>query len=192
MTAPLNYLCIKTLTAPKTGLNAKGGISYAVLRDTEGADIYFCLIANEAGGYHSQEPVSLSAILRCLEAIDTSQPIPAKTFKSAFVGKSANNSGFLVAALRNESILVAAPDVSYQHMLGDNLDEWRKAVMNAPAEPFELPSRKKEKTVTKDITNAADEGTGKSRQSKKAHKSAAARLALPSLEIGGNQDDDPA
>lgn len=189
MNTPISYLRIKTLTAPKTGLNAKGGVSYAVLRDAEGKDVYFCLLGNDGGGYHSQEAVSLSAIMRCLAGINTNVPIPASTFKSAFIGQSANNSGFLAAVLRNESLLAPNPDATHQHLLGDNFDEWRTRMLNARAEPFDLPSRKKEKPVAAIITNSADENPPEHRRSRKSHKSAAERRELPSANLDGGTDD---
>ena len=116
MNTTTQFLCIKTLTAPKTGLNAKGAITYAVLRDTASTDIYICLLGNEGGGYYSQEAVSLTAIEQCLAGLDPSGVIPSKVFKAAFSGKSVNNSGFLAAVLRSELLLQPNPDAAHQHL----------------------------------------------------------------------------
>lgn len=105
MTIPISYFCIKTQSAPKTSLHANGSIRYAVLRDADKNDAYICLLANEGGGYFSQEAVPFSAIKQCLQGVNAERPIPAKAFKAAFRGRSANNSGFLVTALRHEKTL---------------------------------------------------------------------------------------
>lgn len=192
MNTTTQFLCIKTLTAPKTGLNAKGAITYAVLRDTASTDIYICLLGNEGGGYYSQEAVSLTAIEQCLAGLDPSGVIPSKVFKAAFSGKSVNNSGFLAAVLRSELLLQPNPDAAHQHLLSIDFDEWRTEMLNAPAEPFELPSRKKDKPVVKAITNAAEEVPTEHKKNKKTRKSAAEKRELPSLDQEGGADDCPA
>lgn len=141
-TAP-QYLRIKTLTAPKTSLYAQGGIIYAVLKNVEATDAFFCLLANDGGGYFSREVVPFSRVQGCLKGVKTDQPIPAKTFKDAFVGRSVNNAGFLVAALRREGLLLPAPDASHQHVMGSNWDDWKKGMLKETGEAFTLPDAKK-------------------------------------------------
>lgn len=184
-----NFLCIKTASAPKTGLNAKGVINYAVLRDTEGTDVYVCLMSNDAGGYFSQEAVSARSVERCLKGFANGDVIPAKVFQSAFKGRSANNGGFLAAVLRNEQLLSPNPDAPHQHLLGIGLEEWREAMRQAPAEPFELPSRKKEKPVADTITNAAEELPMEHNKSKKSRKNPTGKRELPSADQDGGGND---
>jgi hypothetical protein len=143
MNTARQYLRIKTLTAPKTSLYAQGGIIYAVLKDVDATDAFFCLLANDGGGYFSREVVPFSRVQGCLKGVKTDQPIPAKTFKDAFVGRSVNNAGFLVAALRREGLLRPAPDASHQHVMGRNWEDWKKGVLKEAGEAFALPDAKK-------------------------------------------------
>ena len=39
MTADLHFLRIKTDTAPKTSLNAQGGVTYALLKDADSTEV---------------------------------------------------------------------------------------------------------------------------------------------------------
>lgn len=182
MTTPTSYFCIKIQSAPKTSLHAKGLITYAVLRDADNNDAYVCLLGNEGGGFFSQEAVSFSAIKQCLQGINTERPIPAKTFKAAFRGRSANNSGFLVTALRHEKLLLPAPDAAHQHIVGSGWDEWRESVLAEGGEPFVLPEVLKAKAnEVADISNADE--LPEHRKSKKPRKSPEAKRELPSSGV---------
>lgn len=173
MTSPTQFLLIKSQTAPKTGLHAKGGITYAVLKDAD--DLYLILLANDAGGYFSREAVPFSAIERCLDGVAADKPVPAKTFKPAFRSRSANNAGFMAAVLRQEGLLVAAPDAAHQHRLGKDWGAWRKEMLAALGEPYELPGATpveppQAAAVITNAEEAADPGTGKGRKPRKAPK----------------------
>lgn len=181
MTTPNSYFCVRTQSAPKTSLNSTGFISFAVLRDSDNNDVYICLLANQGGGFFSGEAVAFSAIKQCLQGVNTERPIPAKTFKAAFRGRSANNSGFLVAALRHEKLLLPAPEAAHQHIVGGGWDEWRQAVLAEDGEPFTLPEFLKAKAnEVADITNADE--LPEHRKSKKPRKSPDAKRELPSSE----------
>lgn len=144
MTAATQFLRIKTDTAPKTSPNAKGGVTYAVLKDVDSTEAYFCLLTNDGGGYFSREAVPFSAIQSCLTGVNPDRPVPAKVFQQAFVGRSVNNAGFLVHALRHEGLLQPAPDAAHQHALADGWDDWKANLLAQPGEPFELPDAKKD------------------------------------------------
>lgn len=161
MTNETQFLRIKIDTAPKTSLNAKGGVTYAVLKDSASTEVYFCLLANDGGGYFNKGAVSFAAIQDCLTGVNTDRPIPAKVFRRAFaVGKSVNNAGFLVHALRNEQLLKPAPDAAHQHVLGDAWDVWRTTMLATAGEPFELPDAQKPMPST-DAVAAHDAPAGK-------------------------------
>lgn len=138
----MTFHLLKTDTAPKTGLNAVGGITYAVLRDEAGDDLYLYLLANASGGYFNREPVRLDDIQACLTGLDPTRPIPAKAFTRAFKGKSANNSGFLCAVLRHEGLLAPWPEATHQHQRGDaDWDAWAASMRSHPAQPFTPPTQ---------------------------------------------------
>ncbi|WP_371376779.1 hypothetical protein [Thalassotalea aquiviva] len=60
------------------------------------------VITNTGGGFFSVEWISLDDILSCVENRET---FNANIFASLFKSKSANNSGFLAAALKAEKLL---------------------------------------------------------------------------------------
>lgn len=127
---------IKRDTAPKTGLRAEGGICYAVVRDANNDALYFTLITNTGGGYHSKELVSLSRIEACLKSFEAGKVVPAKALRSAFTGRSSNNAGFLAACLRHEGLLSAFPDATHQHQLGDDLTQWQQSMVTLEGKPY--------------------------------------------------------
>lgn len=180
-----NYLLLQTQSAPKASARAAGNIRYAVLRDVAGTEVYFCLLANEGGGYFSQEAVAFSAIEACLSDKPADQSLPAKTFKSAFQGRSANNAGFLVAVLRHEGLLQAAPDASHQHVRAGDWAAWRQTHLTATGEPFELPEVTKAKAKeaatmsTRNEIPPADAATGK-----KPRKAVSGKRTLPTATDG--------
>lgn len=167
MTTETQFLRIKTDAAPKTSLNATGCVSYAVLKDTESTDAYICMLANEGGGYFSREAVPFTAIEACLSGVNTERTIPAKVFRRAFVGKSVNNAGFLVHALRHERLLLPSPDAAHQHILGPGWPAWKLAVLAQAGEPFELPDAKKADSPP-EIAPAAANSDKKGKKAKKA------------------------
>lgn len=127
---------IKRDTAPKTGLRAQGGINYAVIRDLNNGALYFTLLANTGGGYHSKELVPLSRIEACLKSFETGKVVPAKALRDAFTGRSSNNAGFLAACLRHEGLLSAFPDAPHQHQLGDDPTQWQQSMLALEGTPY--------------------------------------------------------
>ena len=74
MTTSTPLLRLKTAIAPKTGMNANGGITYAVLCSAKTKEIFFYLLGNSGGGYFSREAVPLVGIQRCLDGVATDCP----------------------------------------------------------------------------------------------------------------------
>ncbi|MBS0349127.1 MAG: hypothetical protein JSR69_21990 [Proteobacteria bacterium] len=188
MTHDIQFLQIKTDSAPKTSLNAKGGVSYALLKDSESTEAYFCLLANEGGGgYFSREAVPFSAIQRCLTGINAERPVPAKVFRKVFVGRSVNNAGFLVHALRHEGLLQPAPDAAHQHVLGDGWDDWKAKLLAQPGEPFELPDAKKDDSGQA-AQSPVEQPTVSSKKDKKPKKTDTAGLADGDADPTGDEN----
>jgi len=172
MTTDTQFWRVKTDTAPKTSLNAKGGVTYALLKDAASKEAYFCLLSNDGGGYFSREAVPFEAIRGCLSGVNTERPIPAKIFRSAFVGRSVNNAGFLMHALRHEQLLQPSPDAAHLHVLGKDWEVWEAAVLSLPGDPFELPDAKKGDPEPKVIGTAEKQPAGgeKAKKPKKAER----------------------
>lgn len=123
------FWLLKDGTAPKLGARAEGSIDYNVLADNERQQLFIAITGNKGGGYFSKEHVDVSKIEACLDTTAAAKPFPSKTFKEAFVGCSSNNAGFLVAVLRHEGLLAAAPEAETQHVRSDDWTAWKKAML---------------------------------------------------------------
>lgn len=187
MTNDVQFLRIKTDTAPKTSLNATGGVSFALLKNVESTEAYFCLLANEGGGYFSREAVPFSAIQRCLTGVNAERPVPAKVFRQAFVGRSVNNAGFLVHALRHEGLLQPAPDAAHQHVLADGWDDWKAKLLAQSGEPFELPDAKKDDSGQV-ATTLAQQPTAAGKKAKKEKKADITEPATGNVDPAGDDN----
>lgn len=159
---------IKRDTAPKTGLRAEGGITYAVVRDLDGDTLYITLIANTGGGYHSRELVPASRIEACLSGFEAGKVVPAKALRDAFTGRSSNNAGFLAACLRHEGLLSAFPDATHQHQLGEDFTGWQLAMLALEGNPYVPAVPVEGETVA--YEPVADAGKGKKPRKGKADK----------------------
>lgn len=134
-TTPI-YLHLSTQTAPKTSLNAQGSIVYALLKDEDSTEIFFTLLENQGGsGYFGREIIPFANIAACLTETDLKQTIPAKRFLKAFsASKSVNNGGFLTACLRHQGLLKPAPESPQQHVIGDDWEAWKAAMLKTPSD----------------------------------------------------------
>lgn len=133
------YLAVKTETAQKLGRNG-GGITYKVLTDPERQRLFLTIATNDGGGYYSREIVAFDAVEACLPA-DQTQPLAAKAFASAFVGKSSNNPGFLAAILRAEGLLAGVEGKPHLHQVVGEWEAWKRSVLTLPGESY-APSAK--------------------------------------------------
>lgn len=137
MTETTLYFLLKRGDAPKTGLQAKGKISYAILTDAKKAEIFIALTANaNAGGAFSREAVALAKLERCLAGKKPGEAFSGRQLRSAFVGRSANNGGFAAAVLRAEGLLAPAPDAPSQHAKAGDWAAWLKQMLALPTTPF--------------------------------------------------------
>lgn len=125
-----SFWLLKDGTAPKLGARAEGSINYNVLADNERQQLFIAITGNKGGGYFSKEHVSITKIDACLDASTSAKPFPSKTFKEAFVGRSSNNAGFLVAVLRHEGLLAAAPEAETQHVRSGDWAAWKTAMLS--------------------------------------------------------------
>lgn len=125
-----SFWLLKEGTAAKLGARAEGGIRFHVLADAERQHLFVAIVANPSGGYFSRERVPFEKIEACLDAIPSGKPCPSKAFKETFVGRSSNNAGFLVAILRSEGLLAAAPDAEAQHVRHGDTATWKHAMFS--------------------------------------------------------------
>lgn len=131
------YLKLKSSDAQKLGRNG-GSIRYLILTDTDRQLLYVSIIANDSGGYFSNEIASFDGIEACMPA-DHTQPFPAKALIRAFVSRSANQPSFCAALLRAEGLTAAVPDKPHLHQVVGDWDDWKLAMLDLPGEPYVPP-----------------------------------------------------
>ena len=132
------YLSLKSSKTTKIGLRTEGYIHYRVLSDQD-QKLYFNITANDDGGYYSKEIIPFDSIEQIVKNIKPNVAIPSSLFKSAYIGRSNNNAGFLAALLREEKLLSPMADAVKKHTVEAGWDQWRTDMLkNAPkAKPFE-------------------------------------------------------
>lgn len=103
--AQANTVNIPTIRILKIGtcpsLSGKTNLTFHLGCDAESA-IHFRIYANSGGGYFNNEWVSA---VRIAKALGESTSITSFTLQSAYVGKSQNNGGFMLAVLLAEGLV---------------------------------------------------------------------------------------
>ncbi len=95
---------LKIGTCPS--LSEASTLTYHVGCDDK-SDIYFRVFDNSSSGYFNKEWVSMESIGKALGA---STAITSFSLHHIYKGKSLNNGGFLLAALKNEGLVLAPVD----------------------------------------------------------------------------------
>ncbi len=99
----------------KLTTRGKGNLSYELGVDDEIKEHFVRIAGNSQGGTFSFEWISLQSIETLLEIPDPKNPdFTAVLFKKAFVGRSANNHGYLAAILREENVIAHGPQQNSQ------------------------------------------------------------------------------
>jgi hypothetical protein len=84
-------------------------LTYEVGNDDKG-QAYVKITAAAGGGFFSEEWISLPSIIAALDAWPSERPLTSNALAPLFRGKSANNPGFLAAALVAEGVLSRVAD----------------------------------------------------------------------------------
>jgi hypothetical protein len=111
---------LKISTCGKVTLPDDHTLTYNIGYDTADKTLHLRITDNDTGGLFSNEWITLDDIVTTIEkrpSPDTS--LNAKIFTSLYKSQSANNAGFLSAALKAECILVSFKDSKRLHDLGD-------------------------------------------------------------------------
>jgi hypothetical protein len=96
----------------------KSKLGYRLGSDNKGG-IYFKITSNTGGGFFSNEWVAYSKIQAALDAWPEENPITSVVLQGLFRGRSANNSSFLLAALKAEGIVEVVRDRNRYHQRCD-------------------------------------------------------------------------
>lgn len=132
------YLKLKSAEAQKLGRNG-GSIGYLILTDTDRQQLYVSIVANDSGGFFSNEIAPFDRIEACLPA-DRSQPFAAKALIPSFVSRSSNQPSFCAALLRAEGLTTAVEGKPHLHQcVGSNWESWKATMLTLPGEDPYVP-----------------------------------------------------
>ena len=96
----------------KLTARGKGTLSYELSIDDVSKEQFIRIAGNSQGGTYSFEWISLQSLEPLLEKPDPN--FTAVLFKKVFVGRSANNHGYLAAILREENVIAHDPQQASQ------------------------------------------------------------------------------
>jgi hypothetical protein len=152
----MKYLSLKAAKASKIGQRGQGDIHYRILTDQAHQQLYIIITGNDDDGYYSKEIVPFEKVEKCIEGIKPNIPLSSKSFKSAFIGQSNNNSAFLAAILRAEKLLAPVVDAVRKHSIQPGWDSWKTGMLKdvSKAKPYE-PELAKPKRVLSHVENQA-------------------------------------
>ncbi len=91
--------------------------------------LFLRLSGNEGGGLHSKEWVAFEDIIAMLNAQDD-KPFKSTVFKSVFKGGSANNAGFMAAALRGLLLILPSEKSVFLHVLAPDYEQRRDELLS--------------------------------------------------------------
>ncbi|GAA0858857.1 hypothetical protein [Aliiglaciecola litoralis] len=117
---PAKINILKIATCGKVSTPTEHTLTYNIGYDTDPKTLLVRITDNDTGGLFSNEWISLDDIVTAIEKRPTPDTsFNAKIFSSLFKSQSANNAGFLVAALKAENILVPFKESKRLHDIGD-------------------------------------------------------------------------
>lgn len=84
--------------------------------------IYFRIMANSAKGMFNDDWVSVETIFEVINLLPLGHSLTSSTFHPIFQGKSLNTSGFLLATLKEESLVLKLPGkrAGYERVMPDS------------------------------------------------------------------------
>ncbi|PTP05030.1 hypothetical protein CWO17_11445 [Vibrio sp. 10N.286.45.A3] len=91
--------------------------------------LFLRLSGNEGGGLHSKEWVAFEDIVAVLNEQDE-KPFKSTVFKSVFKGGSANNAGFMAAALRGLLLILPSEKSVFLHVLAPDYEQRRDELLS--------------------------------------------------------------
>ncbi|CAK1953805.1 hypothetical protein [Vibrio crassostreae] len=91
--------------------------------------LFLRLSGNEGGGLHSKEWVAFEDIIAVLNEQDD-KPFKSTVLKSVFKGGSANNAGFMAAALRRLLLILPSEKSVFLHVLAPDYEQRRDELMS--------------------------------------------------------------
>lgn len=110
---------IKKSTCSKISPQARGQLTYHIGYDETAKTFHLRVTENTGGGFFSNEWIGVDSILETIDALPSNDPFKAVIFIPLYNSTSANNHGFLAAALRAEKVLGTVDGHPLSHTLGN-------------------------------------------------------------------------
>jgi hypothetical protein len=111
---------LKISTCGKVTLPNDHTLTYNIGYDTDQKTLLLRITDNDTGGLFSNEWITIDDIITTIEKRPTPDTsFNARIFNPLYTSASANNAGFLAAALKAENILVPFKESKRLHDLGD-------------------------------------------------------------------------
>jgi len=147
------------LTSPETTT-----LTYNIGADGS-SNIHFRVTDNKTGGLFSPEWIALDAILDTVKDAPAAKPFSALIFDRLFTYRSANNAGFLVAALLAEGVLQRYKETKRMVIIGspDTFLEELKSLMNSDTSLHDVIAARLEARKLKEVER--EKALAKARQS---------------------------
>ena len=83
------------------------------------------MTGNDGGGFHSKEWLTIDAIETLIDDAK-GKPFKSNQLKELFERSSANNTGFLCAVLKAESLIVSTENSQFLHVKSDKFKSGRE------------------------------------------------------------------
>jgi hypothetical protein len=162
---------LKIATCGKVSLPTDHTLTYNIGHDTTDKTLHLRITDNDTGGLFSSEWVALADILTVIEKRPTPDTsFNAKIFTSLYKSQSANNAGFLTAALKAENILLPFKDSKRLHDMGD-VQAFTDSMQPLIKDKVSLPDVVAEREAVKAKVRAENERKLKANLAKSAAKS---------------------
>ena len=187
MTQPITYISMKLASARKAGQRSTDDITYRILTDAQRQDLFITIVGNKSSGCYSREIVPLAAVELCLSGTPKDKPFPGKIFRNAFVGKSVNNAGFMLALLKALELVKPAAETAHQYQVTGDWAEWKASMLSCEGEVY-VPATKEVQPVAAEAEKflAAPEPEPAQSQPRRKGRKALAEEAISH----GESDDD--
>lgn len=110
--------------AKKLSPKTENHVFYEIAIHDEEKQLYIRLKGNEGGGLHSKEWIPIEDIFAVLDT-QGDKPFKSTVLKCVFKGGSANNTGFLAAALRGLLLILPSEKSVFLHVLAPDYEQRR-------------------------------------------------------------------
>lgn len=152
---------IRKAKANKAGQFSQGSVEYLISKDDDN-EVYISITHNDSSGQFSKEAVALSKIESVLANNPNPNDTPAKVLKPAFISRSANNSGFLMAVLIAEGLMRKQDDKAFAYLKIGDWTAWKAQQLLLAIMPTSAPVVASTPVVTttssKSISSKATKG----------------------------------